>query len=78
MSIEPEAIETAILDLLAQRQPGLTISPMDVARRLGGLELFILDGDEFGAEALDLFLGGGAHVGGRDDRAQTPRRGDGL
>lgn len=36
MSIEPEAIERAILDLLAQRGAGLTISPMDVARRLGG------------------------------------------
>jgi len=36
MSIEPEAIESAILDLLAQREAGLTISPMDVARRLGG------------------------------------------
>uniref|UniRef100_A0A9E7ZRY9 DUF3253 domain-containing protein n=1 Tax=Bosea sp. NBC_00436 TaxID=2969620 RepID=A0A9E7ZRY9_9HYPH len=36
MSIEPEAIESAILDLLAKREAGLTISPMDVARQLGG------------------------------------------
>lgn len=36
MSIEPEAIESAILDLLTQREAGLTISPMDVARRPGG------------------------------------------
>lgn len=31
----PEAIEQAILDLLAQQEPGRTISPMDVARALG-------------------------------------------
>ncbi|WP_293800479.1 DUF3253 domain-containing protein [uncultured Bosea sp.] len=36
MSIEPEAIESAILDLLAKREAGLTISPMDAARQLGG------------------------------------------
>lgn len=36
MSIEPEAIESAILNLLAKREAGLTISPMDVARQLGG------------------------------------------
>ena len=36
MSIEPEVIESTILDLLSQREAGLTISPMDVARRLGG------------------------------------------
>lgn len=30
-----EAIEQAILGLLAQREPGRTISPMDVARALG-------------------------------------------
>ena len=33
--IEPEAVESAILALLARREPGLTISPMDVARALG-------------------------------------------
>jgi hypothetical protein len=31
----PEAIEQAILDLLARQEPGRTISPMDVARALG-------------------------------------------
>jgi hypothetical protein len=36
MNTEPEAIESVILDLLSQREAGLTISPMDVARRLGG------------------------------------------
>jgi hypothetical protein len=36
MSTETEAIESTILDLLAQREAGLTISPMDVARLLGG------------------------------------------
>ncbi|KRE03649.1 hypothetical protein ASE61_08320 [Bosea sp. Root670] len=36
MSIEPEVIESTILDLLSQREAGLTISPMDVARGLGG------------------------------------------
>ena len=36
MSTEPETIESAIIELLAKRETGLTISPMDVARRLGG------------------------------------------
>lgn len=35
MSIESEAIENAILSLLAEREPGRTVSPMDVARALG-------------------------------------------
>jgi hypothetical protein len=35
MNHDQEAIEQAILDLLAQREPGRTISPMDVARALG-------------------------------------------
>lgn len=35
MTIEPEAIESAILSLLAQQEPGRTVSPMDVARVLG-------------------------------------------
>ncbi|MGO4405066.1 DUF3253 domain-containing protein [Bosea sp. RAF48] len=35
MSIDPEAIETAILSLLAQQGGGRTVSPMDVARALG-------------------------------------------
>ena len=33
---DPAAIEAAILDLLARQEPGRTISPMDVARSLGG------------------------------------------
>ncbi len=48
------------------------------ARRLGVLELFVLDRQELGAQALDLFLGGRAHIGGGDHRAEPPRRGDGL
>jgi hypothetical protein len=36
MSIDSQTIESTILELLSQRQAGLTISPMDVARRLGG------------------------------------------
>lgn len=35
MTIEPEAIENAILTLLARQEPGRTVSPMDVARALG-------------------------------------------
>ncbi|MFJ5369506.1 DUF3253 domain-containing protein [Bosea sp. CER48] len=35
MTIEAEAIESAILSLLAQQEPGRTVSPMDVARVLG-------------------------------------------
>lgn len=35
MNHDPEAIEQAILDLLARQEPGRTISPMDVARALG-------------------------------------------
>lgn len=31
----PETVEQAILDLLARREPGRTVSPMDVARTLG-------------------------------------------
>jgi hypothetical protein len=34
-SISP-TIEATILDLLSQRPAGLTIAPMDVARRIGG------------------------------------------
>ena len=45
---------------------------------LGRLELLVLDGDEFGPEALDLLLRGRPHVGGRDHGPQPPRRGDGL
>ena len=45
---------------------------------LGLLELLVLDGEEFGAQALDLLLGGGPHVGGGDDGAEAPRRGDRL
>jgi hypothetical protein len=36
MSIDPQTVENTILDLLSRRPAGLTISPMDVARRLGG------------------------------------------
>ena len=47
-------------------------------RGFGGLELFILDRDELGAERGDLFLGGGAHVVGGHDRTEAAGRGDGL
>ncbi|WP_439497900.1 DUF3253 domain-containing protein [Bosea sp. (in: a-proteobacteria)] len=36
MTTEPDALETAILDLLAEAGPGRTISAMDAARRVGG------------------------------------------
>lgn len=36
MTAEPDALETAILDLLAETGPGRTISAMDAARRVGG------------------------------------------
>src|SRR6185437_3590892 len=45
---------------------------------LGLLELFVLDGDEFGAKRFDLLLGGGAHVSGGDDGAEAARGGDRL
>ena len=45
---------------------------------LGLLELLVLDGDEFGAERFDLFLGRRPHVGRGDDRAEAARRGDRL
>ena len=35
MNHDQETIEQAILDLLLQREPGRTVSPMDVARALG-------------------------------------------
>ena len=38
----------------------------------------LVDGDEARAEALDLLLRGGAHVGRRDDGAEPARRGDRL
>ena len=65
--------QVGLLGLIFGRH-GLGVAP----RRLGRLELLVLDGDEFGAQALDLLLGGGAYVGSRDDRPQTPRGGDGL
>ena len=45
---------------------------------LGLLELVVLDGDELGAERLDLFLGGRAHVGRGHDRAEAAGGGDRL
>ena len=48
------------------------------ARRLGGLELLVLDRQEFSAERLHLLLHRRAHVGGRDDAAKPARRGDRL
>lgn len=36
MTAEPDALEAAILDLLAEAGPGRTISAMDAARRVGG------------------------------------------
>ncbi|CAM5766892.1 DUF3253 domain-containing protein [Bosea minatitlanensis] len=33
---QPAELEAAILALLAQQEPGRTLSPMDVARSLGG------------------------------------------
>ena len=33
---DPAEIEAAILDLLTRQEPGRTLSPMDVARALGG------------------------------------------
>lgn len=33
---DPAELEAAILDLLARQEPGRTLSPMDVARALGG------------------------------------------
>ncbi len=43
-----------------------------------GFEFLVLDRDELGAEALDLFLGGRPHVGRSNDGAKTPGGGDGL
>src|SRR6185437_5963601 len=40
------------------------------------LEFLVLDRQELGAQALDLLLGGGAHVGGGDDGAEAARGGD--
>ena len=52
---------------------------LGVARgRLRLLELLVLHRDELGAERLHLLLGGGAHVGRRDDRAEPTRGGDRL
>ena len=48
------------------------------AGRLGRLELLVLDCEELGAERGDLLLGGRTHVGGGDDGAKPPRRGDRL
>ncbi len=45
---------------------------------LGLLELIVLDRDELRAERGHLFLDRRAHVGGGDDGAEPPRRGDGL
>ena len=42
------------------------------------LELLVLDREEFGAEAFDLLLGRGPHVGRGDDGAEAPRGGDRL
>ncbi|WP_332683908.1 DUF3253 domain-containing protein [Bosea sp. (in: a-proteobacteria)] len=36
MTAEPDALEAAIFDLLAETGPGRTISAMDAARRVGG------------------------------------------
>ena len=47
-------------------------------RGLGLLEFLVLDGDELGAEAFDLLLGGGAHVGRGHDRAEPARGRDRL
>ncbi len=48
------------------------------AGRLHRLHRLEIDREEGGAEALHLLLGGEAHVGGRDDAAEAPRRGDRL
>ncbi len=48
------------------------------ARRLHRLHRLDVDDQERRAEALDLLLGGEPHVGGGDDAAETPRRGDRL
>ena len=48
------------------------------ARGLRVLELFVLDGEEFGAERFNLLLGRGPHVGRGDDSAEPPRGGDRL
>ena len=48
------------------------------AGRLRVLEFLVFDGEEFRTERLDLFFGGGAHVGGGDDRAETSRGRDRL
>ena len=45
---------------------------------LGRARRRLVDGDEGGAEALDLLLGGGAHIGGEDDGAEAARRRDRL
>ena len=45
---------------------------------LGALGRFLVDHQERGAKALDLLLGGGAHIGREDDTAKSPRRGDRL
>ncbi len=36
MMVDQDTLEAAILDQLAQREPGRTLSPMDVARAVGG------------------------------------------
>ena len=46
--------------------------------RLRLLELFVLDRDELGAERGDLLLGGGSHVGCRNDGAEPAGGCDGL
>ena len=48
------------------------------AGRLGLLEFLVLDRDELGAEALDLLLGGRAHVGRRHHSAEATGGGDRL
>ena len=48
------------------------------ARRLGLGEFLVLDGQKLRAKRLDLFLGGGTHVGRRHDGAEAPCGGDGL
>ena len=48
------------------------------ARGLRVLEFFVLDRKEFCAEAFDLLLRRGTHIGRRDDRAEPPRGRDGL
>lgn len=33
---DPATLETTILDMLTQQEPGRTLAPMDVARAIGG------------------------------------------